>query len=222
MKLPRIFLIFFLPVSWEVSVLIMGTWTVDLFKDRQRAGFLICSSHSNPMFCVPSYSFSVSRAAAGCSRARTGLKLKGHTFLFRLCSSMTSGRSTSEIFQLPNQCSADPCMPSWKLRWHSSPWIWISNFHAYTHTHMLKKVEDWGARAPSVLGLTFYQDQVPSGQRWEKKPRLRGMHCLLQQARIFYSQRSRGSILSPVLTAMGEVTSQVEMVRDVLMLRTVV
>lgn len=65
----------------------MGAWAVDLFKDRQRADFLICSSHSNPMFSVPSYrswgrdSLPMSMAATGCGGAGTGLRVKWLRFL---------------------------------------------------------------------------------------------------------------------------------------------
>lgn len=74
---------------------------MDLFKDRQRADSVICSSHSNPMFCVSSYSFPVPRTVADYSRVSTGQKVKWLGFLFRFCCSVTLAKSTAENFKFP-------------------------------------------------------------------------------------------------------------------------
>lgn len=167
MKLPPIFLIFLLSVSWEVSVLIMGTWTVDLFKDRQRAGFLICSSHSNPMFCVSSYSFPVPRAAAGCGRVSTGLKLKWHRFLFRLCRPTTSSRSTSENFKFPiSALLTHICL----LGSLGDALLCGSRcpISMPTDKHRFERGEDWGAELLQFWGSPFTRTNCPQARGGER------------------------------------------------------
>lgn len=139
-ELLQILLIFLLSVSWEVSVLSQGTRTVDLFKDRQRADFAICSSHTNPMFCVPSYSFPVPRAATGYSRVSTGQKAKWLGFLFRFCCSVTLAKSTAENFKFP--ISALLTRECLRGSWDDAlPWGSRSLFPCLqTHTHRFKGV----------------------------------------------------------------------------------
>lgn len=143
----------------------MGAWAVDLFTDRQRADFWICSSHSNPLFCVPSY-----RLGQGPPSSAQG----SHRIL-----TWALPLTLGDLRQIAseNKFTASALLTCKRLlgSWHDAL-LWGSRaplpFHACRHR--CKWVEGWGAWVPTVLGLPFHQDWAPFGPEWGKMPRCGG------------------------------------------------
>lgn len=160
----------------------MGAWAVDLFTDRQRAGFLIRRSHSNPVFSIPSYrswgrdGLPTSMAATSCGGAGPGLRVKWFQFWFRLCHkwSVTLGKSTFEKFRpsvsalLTHKCF----LGNWDdaLPWGSQGPISMS---ADTEASGGELLQPWGS--------AFTRTESCPQARAENLPRFGGTHFLLKQ-----------------------------------------
>lgn len=171
------------------------------------------------MFCVPSYSSPVPRAAADYSRVSTGQKVKWLGSPFRFCRSVTLAKSTAENIKFPisalltRECllgSWDDALPSGSR----SPFPCLQ-----THTHRFKGVNVGEPELLQLWSSPFIRPEYPQARVGKDATVQRHTSSAPRQAGL---QPELGrEHPQPGAAAIGAATPQAEMVRDVLMQRTV-